>query len=66
MQLINGRTPEQWRAFDRWKLIVALVLAAVLVVGLLAVVVPVLASFSMALPLLLFENIPARDAFWVP
>jgi outer membrane protein OmpA-like peptidoglycan-associated protein len=32
MQLINGRTPEQWRAFDRWKLIVALVLAALLIV----------------------------------
>ena len=32
MQLINGRTPEQWRAFDRWKLVVALVLVALLVV----------------------------------
>jgi outer membrane protein OmpA-like peptidoglycan-associated protein len=32
MQLINGRTPEQWRAFDRVKLIVALALVALLVV----------------------------------
>jgi outer membrane protein OmpA-like peptidoglycan-associated protein len=32
MQLIDGRTPEQWRTFDRWKLIVALALAASLVV----------------------------------
>ena len=31
MQIINGRTPEHWRAFDRWKLTVALVLAALLV-----------------------------------
>lgn len=32
MQLINGRTAEQWRAYDRWKLIVAVVLALLLLV----------------------------------
>jgi outer membrane protein OmpA-like peptidoglycan-associated protein len=36
MQLINGRTPEQWRAYDRWKLIVAVVLAALLLLMWLA------------------------------
>jgi outer membrane protein OmpA-like peptidoglycan-associated protein len=30
MQLINGRTPEQWRAYDRWKLIVAALIALLL------------------------------------
>ncbi len=30
MQIMNGRTLEQWSAYDRWKLIVAVVLAALL------------------------------------
>jgi len=36
MRLINGRTPDQWRAFDRGKLIVSLALAAVLILMWLA------------------------------
>jgi outer membrane protein OmpA-like peptidoglycan-associated protein len=32
MQLINGRTPEQWIAYDRWRLIVAVLLALLLLV----------------------------------
>jgi len=30
MRLINGRTPEQWAAYDRWKLIVAAALVLLL------------------------------------
>lgn len=50
MQLINGRTPEQWRAFDRWKLIVAVVLALLLLVLWLADRGPGRAAACCALP----------------
>jgi outer membrane protein OmpA-like peptidoglycan-associated protein len=50
MTLINGRTPEQWRVFDRWKLAFALVLAALLVVMWLAGLGPGRAAACCAVP----------------
>jgi len=50
MQLINGRTPEQWRAFDRGKLIVSLALAAVLALMWLAGMGPGRAAACCAVP----------------
>jgi outer membrane protein OmpA-like peptidoglycan-associated protein len=50
MRLINGRTPEEWRAFDRWKLIVSLVLVVMLAVMWMAGFGPGLAAACCTVP----------------
>jgi outer membrane protein OmpA-like peptidoglycan-associated protein len=50
MQLINGRTPEQWAAYDRAKLIGALALALLLLVLWLAGLGPTRAAGCCGLP----------------
>ena len=50
MQLINGRTVEQWRAYDRWKLMVAVVLALLLLLLWLMGMGPGRAAACCALP----------------